>query len=306
MEVLQRDVTAAELCRFAAARAQEASRHGSALPRASRVGAVALDGGAFVGCALAELYRVDGRPPRWAYLAELFVEAPYRTRGLGRGLLSAVEGAAAQAGARHIWTRTAEYEAPGFYARHGYRVTHTLQSWYPSGHGNVVLRKPLAAAAVGTDAAPEGVEVVARLPSDAELARTAEGFVEHGESFGNPPECSERIGFVAVEGEALLGFVSGLVRHVEGAPGLWCTLTDLFVARPARGQGVGSTLLDAMHEALRRTGVERVETWAPGFHAIAFMHERGYETRTTLEDWYPGGVARLALTARLRPRRRRS
>lgn len=298
--IVARDVTAAELGHFARERDAQARRHGTQLPRLTRVGVVAHEGEDYVGAAVAELFSDEGARPRWGYLAELFVEAPHRKQGIGRTLLLAVEHRAALAGAQNVWTRTAGYEAPGFYLRHGYRVTHTLAGWYPSGHGNVALRKSIA----GSDAAlftpVAGIELAVRLPTEAELARTADGFVEHGEAFGNPPENSERVGFVAMRGLEMTGFVSALIRRTRGRAGRWSTLTDLFVTPEQRRRGVGTALLEAMHDELRALGIDAVETWAPGFAPLAFMHEHGYETRTELEGWYRGGVSRVALTAALR------
>ncbi len=68
-------------------------------------------------------------------------------RGLGRGglLLDEVEQEARTRGCRWAKLNTWEFQAPDFYARHGY-VTYALEPDYPPGHVNHLMRKELAAA----------------------------------------------------------------------------------------------------------------------------------------------------------------
>lgn len=299
LTITERDVTFAELQRFGHERDVEARRNGTALLDPTRVGVVALDDTGYVGCGIVDVFVHEGHA-RWAFLAELFVEKPLRKRGLGRALLAAVEHRAASAGAHSVWTRTAGYEAPGFYLHHGYVVTHDLPHWYRSGHGNVVLRKSLVGLPPLRPLLDPTIRLHHRMATTAELARTAAGFVEHAEDFGNPRDQDERIGFVATDSDGPIGYVSGLIRRAaDGVPSHWCTLTDLFVTDRARKNGVGAALLDAMHAKLIALGCGAVETWTPAFHGVDFMLKRGYEVSTELEDWYPGGLARVALRATL-------
>ncbi len=304
VEVVERDVTESEFRRFQRERVLEAERCSTSLPDARRIGAVVVgEGGVFVGCGVVEICTNADGSVGWAYLAELFVEKNHRGRGLGRLLLNTLESRAYSWGVRNLWTNTAEYEAPGFYLHHNYAATHTLPSWYVSGHGNVAFRKRLEGPSVGLPRCAPPLDLQDRMPTQVELERLEEGFVEHGQEFGNPRETAERIGFVAVGAEGVTGYVSGLVRRrsPDLSLGPWCTLTDLFVSDAARGQGTGSALLEAMHAKLRDLGVRDVETRVPGHHDLGFMERRGYTMLSEYEDWYPGGVSRLALSHRVVP-----
>ena len=300
--IIERDVTRDELARFDAERDREAHERGTTRPDALEIGVVAREADLYLGCAVAHVHVHSGGHVRWAYLAELFLEESHRRRGLGRAMLEAIEQRVAAQGVRMIWTRTAEYEAPAFYRRLGYTSPHTFPHWYPSGHGNVLFRKTLEHPAAPRAFEDRTVTLHDRMPTPAELTRTAEGFVEHGRAFGNPRETSERIGFVATQDGTLVGYVSGLVRRAEGLGiGRWCTLTDFWVSTASRDAGIGSALLDAMHTRLRALGVGSVELWTPSFQGVAFMLEHRYTVCTELEGWYPGGHGRIALCADLDP-----
>lgn len=107
-------------------------------PRASRPLHVMLRDadGAVVGGLTASTYWT------WLDIDTLFV--PERARGAGTGsqLLRAAETEAVARGARHALLTTFDFQARGFYERHGYRVTGVLDD-YPPGHSYYWMRKEL-------------------------------------------------------------------------------------------------------------------------------------------------------------------
>ena len=138
---VERDVTEAELARVNAGFVEHAAEHHNPATTSMRCGFVALDGDRFVGCATGLAH--DSR--RWFYLTDLYVEQPYRGRGIGGALLAALERGVVTLGGTRIWTWTAGFEAPAFYKKQGYDVFCEMPGWYVSGHSRVGLWKTLAA-----------------------------------------------------------------------------------------------------------------------------------------------------------------
>ena len=132
-------MTPAELAQMNAGFDQHAAEFGNPVIPTLRLGFVALDGEAFIGCASG----LANDSYRWFYLTDLFVEKAYRGQGLGAALLRKLEQKAAANGAEHIWTWTAAYEAPNFYKKQGYTIFCEMPGWYASGHSRVGLWKSL-------------------------------------------------------------------------------------------------------------------------------------------------------------------
>jgi len=82
----------------------------------------------------------------WGGVAEvrfLWVDEAKRRTGIGSRLLRAAEDEARTRGCRKIVLSTHSFQAPGFYASHGYVVAGEF-SGYPSGHRSIFLEKILS------------------------------------------------------------------------------------------------------------------------------------------------------------------
>ncbi len=73
---------------------------------------------------------------------QLWVQEAHRGSGLGIGMLKAAEVEAVRRGCTQAVLSTYDFQAPGFYARHGYVPIATLDD-YPRGHRSFTMRKSL-------------------------------------------------------------------------------------------------------------------------------------------------------------------
>jgi GNAT superfamily N-acetyltransferase len=80
-----------------------------------------------------------------AEIRQFWVEETRRSQGLGTRLLAAAEEEARRRACRHMLLMTFSFQAPAFYARHGFEVVAVVDD-HPAGHTNMLLRKRLDAA----------------------------------------------------------------------------------------------------------------------------------------------------------------
>ena len=79
---------------------------------------------------------------RVLYIEILWVDEPWRRRGIGLSLLRAVEEEARGQGAYLAHLDTFDFQARGFYEKQGYRLFGTLKD-VPKGHERYYLQKQL-------------------------------------------------------------------------------------------------------------------------------------------------------------------
>jgi GNAT superfamily N-acetyltransferase len=75
-------------------------------------------------------------------IRQFWVEEARRKQGLGTRLLGAAENEALRRGCRQVLLMTFTFQAPAFYAKHGFEVVAVVDD-HPRGHKNVLLRKRL-------------------------------------------------------------------------------------------------------------------------------------------------------------------
>jgi GNAT superfamily N-acetyltransferase len=75
-------------------------------------------------------------------IRQFWVEEARRKQGLGTRLFVAAEQEARRRGCRQIFLTTFTFQAPAFYAKHGFEVVAVVDD-HPRGHKNLLLRKRL-------------------------------------------------------------------------------------------------------------------------------------------------------------------
>lgn len=130
-------------------------------------------------------------------------------------------------------------------------------------------------------------------PEESELVNS--GFDDLSLEEGIEIESTERISFVALNGNSLVGCSSGLAHKNGKIYSGWFYLTDLFVQKEFRNQGLGSELLKAIEEKTKTIGVKNIWLWTSGALSLRFYDRYGYKQFTKMENWYSDGSSRVGL-----------
>lgn len=145
-----------------------------------------------------------------------------------------------------------------------------------------------------------GIEILERDITPSELERMKTGFDENTIEMGVIPQSDQRFGYVAMDGEKFIGCASGLACKNGDQFNGWCYLSDLFVEKEYRSQGIGANLLHRLERKLLEHGVDKVFTWTAGYEAHKFYIKQGYEIFAELENWYSNGDSRIGLRKQLK------
>ncbi len=145
------------------------------------------------------------------------------------------------------------------------------------------------------------IGIVEREMTEPEFARMKAGFDEYAIEHGNPTEISERFGFVAMDGEKVVGCSSGLAYRKTTGYGNWFYITDHFIEKTFRGRGLGTELLRKLEERVILLGIGNIWTWTAGYEAPDFYQKQGYEIFCEMDDWYSSGHSRVGLRKVLCP-----
>jgi GNAT superfamily N-acetyltransferase len=129
--------------------------------------------------------------------------------------------------------------------------------------------------------------------TDAEFAQVNAGFDEHTVENGNPIEVAERHTIVVMDGESFVGSATGLAYKGSIAYNEWFYLSDLFIQKSYRGQGLGAAVLAKLEFRVATLGIKNMWTWTAGYEAPGFYKKQGYQVFCELENWYFTGHSRF-------------
>jgi GNAT superfamily N-acetyltransferase len=143
------------------------------------------------------------------------------------------------------------------------------------------------------------ISIVEREMTPAELERMNAGFDENTTDNGVAIQSSERMGFVALDGDDFIGCVSGLAYKNGDVYSGWFYLTDLFVEKAYREQGLGVKLLKALENKILAYGIDKIWTWTAGYEGPGFYNKQGYTVFAEMENWYSTSHSRVGVRKEL-------
>ena len=143
------------------------------------------------------------------------------------------------------------------------------------------------------------INIVNREMTSEEVEQMNSGFDKLSLEEGVEIESSDRFSLVALIGNTFIGCSSGLAYKNGDNYSGWFFLTDLFVEKEYRSQGLGADLLKALEEQARTIGVKYIWLWTSGFKALKFYRRQGYNKFAEMENWYSDGSSRVGLRKNL-------
>ena len=143
------------------------------------------------------------------------------------------------------------------------------------------------------------ISILDREMTSEEFEGMKSGFDEYTLDNGVEIQSSDRYGFVALDGETFIGCSSGLAYKNGEVYSGWFYLTDLYVEKTYRFQGLGAKLLMVLEEKITTIGVRNIWTWTAGYEAPAFYQKQGYEIFAEMENWYSDCSSRVGLRKKL-------
>lgn len=209
------------------------------------------------------------------YVHLLWVDEGQRGTGLGRALMLAAEQAAHQRGARTVFLNTVTFQAPGFYAKLGYREEGRLVD-FVQGNDRHYFRKEVAPGPLPTLPGGLGLEIVDR-PEAADSQAVDDGLTAHWEQHG---PAYEDVAVLARDeaGTALAGLTGAVDGHAA-------TLVYLWVREEARGRGLGRRLMQELEAIGRGAGCRHNTVYAMDWQSPAFFARLGYQTLFRIPDY---------------------
>lgn len=143
------------------------------------------------------------------------------------------------------------------------------------------------------------ITFIDREMTEDEFNRMKKGFNEHTLDNGVDLQTADRFGYIALEEDKFIGCSSGLAYKNGDQFSGWFYLTDLFVEKDFRHNGLGAKLLTRLEQKIQQKGIKYIWTWTAGYEAPKFYKKQGYTIFAEMENWYSDGSSRVGLRKRL-------
>ncbi len=115
-----------------------------------------------------------------------------------------------------------------------------------------------------------------------------QGFEENHRDHGIANEENKYLSASIYEGDVLIGAVEAWIYHD------WLYISDLWVRKKSRKQGLGTKLIQAIEDEAKILKVNKAHLWTASYEAEQFYLKNGYVCCLRLED-KPKGHERIML-----------
>ena len=137
------------------------------------------------------------------------------------------------------------------------------------------------------------MQIIERDISKEELEHMRLGFIEHQKEYNIPVITQQRYGFVAINNDTFIGCISGLIDNN------WFHITDLWLEKSYRRQGIGSILIKKLEEKITSLGIRYIYVWSVSYDGFEFYKKQGYNIICELENYFITGHSRICLRKNL-------
>lgn len=139
------------------------------------------------------------------------------------------------------------------------------------------------------------ISIVKRALTAQEMEHINTGFDKLSLEHGIALESTVPISLVALHEDRLMGCATGLAYKNGAQFSGWFHLTDLFIDKAFRNQGIGAKLLKELEQTTKTVGVNTIWLWTSGAASIRFYNRYGYTQFATMDHWYSDGSSRIGL-----------
>ena len=215
-----------------------------------------------------------------ADLEILWVDEPYRRKGLGSALIRQAERTAREKGCELMTLGTFDFQARPLYEKHGYKVDGVIENW-PEGHCNYSLSKRLDLPSKEyVPSKPEEhieCEVKAGTKEDGDVI--LKGLGDYNDSqYPSDDDDDEQMGrkILDKDGNIIAGYIAGYSNWGNA-------YVDIWIDEPYRNKGLGEYFLKKAEQDTKEKGA-RIMLLGTYDWQRDYFTKRGYKVCKTIED----------------------
>lgn len=218
-----------------------------------------------------------------AEIEPMWVEERYRGQGIGSALLREAERISAEKGCHLSTLLTHDWQAKGFYEKHGYTLCCTIEDW-PKGHREYMFEKWLDFEGQTYAAFSARSDYEIEFGNDDDIDFLIDRLDEYDSAYVlHPWDGIEYIEKKLIDEEGNL--IAGIISRVY----TWeaAQVVTLWVEEPYRNKGFGSKLLNWIETEVKEKGCTAMRVNSPDW-SVEYFKKRGYAICGATKD-YPKG-----------------